>query len=45
VGNPDFVEEPESDVSEVVINVAMDDVLSIQTMFTRTFPLSHIRDR
>eukprot|EP00802_Teleaulax_amphioxeia_P011546 Tamp_11579.p1 GENE.Tamp_11579~~Tamp_11579.p1 ORF type:complete len:389 (+),score=87.52 Tamp_11579:100-1167(+) len=46
VGAPDFVEETlDPDVSELGINVTMDDVLSIQTMFTRTFPLSHIRDR
>lgn len=45
VGHPDHVEEPEPDATELGIRVAMDDVLSIQTMFTRTFPLAHIRDR
>ena len=46
VGAPDFAEEKlEPDVSELQIKVTMDDVLSIQTMFTRTFPLSHIRER
>jgi len=45
VGHPDHFEEPEPDVTELGMRVAMDDVLSIQTMFTRTFPLAHIRDR
>jgi len=42
---PDNFEESEPDVAELGMRVAMDDVLSIQTMFTRTFPLAHIRDR
>lgn len=47
VGAPDFVEplDPSSDVVSMGLKVAMDDILSIQTMFTRTFPLAHIRDR
>ena len=47
VGAPDFVEplDPSSNVVSMGLKVAMDDILSIQTMFTRTFPLAHIRDR
>jgi len=44
VGGREFVEEA-NNTAELGIKVAMDDVLSIQTMFTRTFPLAHLRDR
>ena len=43
VGAPDFVQEPEPE--SLGIRIAMDDILSIQNMFTRTFPLKHIGDR